>query len=372
MKASKLLSRFERNGENISRVMNTNFSTGERNLLPYWDGIHTIRLEGPEQHGESLAVRPLLINDNTVFKGYLESTDARVIHFISNKRKLVKNISNSYYHAIADDIAEIIVAHKMYPEAEFVIGVGDVINMINTPHMNFFLFFLSCLEKKKIKYTLVDFTKFDLVYIDNFSDLVFPFHSGARLDLLSEFFEEFVSNKSQEAYRKVYVSRKGSGWKEDHKDAVNFPYKNDNRIDSHDKIEDLFRSLGFEIVYPEEFASFQEQLDFFHSVKTIASLTSSGMTNAIFMKPGGLMLEIVTPLITKSPHITDFYLAVNQIDKDQYAYDPGIVQEIHMFYHNLAFFKEHLYVAIPNNERDTDKIADMINLYPRLKDLINE
>lgn len=375
MNKQKMFDRFERHGKNISRAMHTNFKLGEKNMLPYWDGLYTIKIDhkGSKEEAKGvMAVSPLQINETTTFKGYLESTDANVIHFISPQKKMFKNMSNSFYHAMADDIAEVVLANQMYPNAEFIFGVGDLLSTLGTSTMDFFTFFLECLDKKNIKYTLVDFTKFDLIYADNFYDLVFPFHSGARLDLLGEFFQEFVTNKDQKPEKKIYVSRRGIAWRPEHEDAINFPYISDNRIDSHDTIEALFASLGFEIVVPELLKSFQEQLDIFYSAKTIASVTSSGITNAIFMQPGGTVIELITPLITKSPNINDTYIKVNDINIEEYLQSPAVVQELHMFYQNLAFFREHLYIGIPNNARDTAKIKEFIDAHPALRDLVNE
>lgn len=367
----KKFSRFERNGQNITRILETNFPRDIANHLPFWDGMHTITNPKKDQLFPDKPINLELTKDNVV-RGYLDAENAKAIHFISQKKKLIKKVTHSYYHAIADDLAEIVYGLEIYPDAELIIDVADIRDSLDHDTWDFFGFFLRCLDSKRVKYTLVELSKFDVVYINNFALLSFPFHSGARLDLLSDFFLKQVKNKKKEPYRKVYVSRKKNGWRSENHDAVNFSYTNDNRIDDHDKIEKIFSDLGFEIVYPEDFSNFQDQLEFFYSVKTLASLTSSGIVNAVFMQPGGNLIEVVTPLITVSPVITDEYLIAHGINPKDYELSVDVVQEIHMFYHNLAFFKNHAYFGIPNYTRSSEKLLEFINNNKPLKELLEK
>ncbi len=371
VKFFKKLSRFERGGQDITRVLETNFPRGLGNHLPFWEGVHTIT---NSKKSQLFADKPLNLefSKENVVKGYLDSENAKAIHFLGRKKKLVKRVTHSYYHAIADDLAEIVYGLEVYPDAELIIDVADIRDNLDDDTWDFFGFFLKCLDDKKVKYTLVELSKFDVVYINDFALLSFPFHSGARLDLLSDFFTKHVTDKKQKPYRKVYVSRKKNGWRADTVDAVNFSYSNDNRIDSHEKIEQIFIDMGFEIVYPEDFKTFQEQLDFFYSVKTLASLTSSGMVNGVFMQPGGNLIEIVTPLITISPVVSDEYLMKYGIDPKDYKLSVDVVQEVHMFYHNLAFFKNHAYFGIPNYTRESDKLRNFIDNNEPLKELLEK
>jgi hypothetical protein len=368
----KKISRFKRQDRDISRVLETNFPEGVSNHLPFWEGIHTIKNITETDVFNPKKLKIFELNEKTVTRGYVDADNAKAIHFISPRKKFIKTIVASYYHAIADDLAEIVYVIDKYPNAELIINVADIRGGLSKPEWDFVGFFLRCLDDKKVKYTLVELSKFDVIYMNNFTMLTFPFHSGARLDMLSDFFKKYVSNPKQKAYRKVYVSRGKMPWRDQSENAVNFSYQDDNRIDNHQKIEKIFVDLGFEIVYPEDFKTFQDQLDFFYSVKTLASLTSSGIVNAVFMQPGGNIVELVTPLITQSPVVNDVYLMENGIDPKDYELDLNTVQEIHMFYHNLAFFKEHTYIGIPNYFRSSDKIQKFIDSNPSLKEMLEK
>lgn len=293
------------------------------------------------------------------------------LHLINNNKKLFKVISSSFYHALADDLAEIVYGLSLYPDAEIILEVSNISKILGTAHMNFFGYFLNRLSEEKIKYQLVDGSKYDLIYINNFAVLSFPFHSGARLDLLDAFMEDKSAEKVEPS-RKIFISRKLQGYKPDNEHAAHFSYKNDTRIDNHEELEKIFIDLGFEIIDAELFTDFKQQMNIFREAKIVVSLTSSGLTNAIFMQPGTTMVEIVTPLITQSPLANADYFRKIKINPKDYELDLNTVQEIHMFYHNLAFFKNLAYVGIPNYTRENKKIKQFIDSHPMLKALLSD
>lgn len=366
----KSFSRFHRQNVDITRVFETNFPDGVSNHLPFREGVFTIKVKIERDEFNPKRVPELELSERTVIKGYVEAENANVLHIINPRKKFLKRIVSSYYHAIADDLAEIVYTNSKYPGSEYIIDVSEIRAGLMAKEWDFVGFFLKCLDDQKIKYTLVDLSQIDVLYINDFAPMMFPFHSGARLDLLSEFFKKYVTNPKQKPYRKVFVSRGKMPWREESEAAQNFSYKDDNRIDDHSKIEQVFVDLGFEIMYPEDFENFQEQIDFFYSVKVLASLTSSGIVNAVFMQPGGTVLELVTPLITQSPVVNTDYLKEQGIDPKDYDIDINTVQEIHMFYHNLAFFKEHTYIGIPNYFRSSDAVRKFIDNNKPLKQML--
>lgn len=367
----KIFSNFSRSGSSISRIIETNMPIGYRNNLKFREDVHTIKLETTkEMEDNPNKVIASYIVDENITKGFLEAKDARVIHFINNKHKGIKTISRSYYHAIADDLAEIVMAMSINPDMELILNVSEVTEDIDRPSGDFVRFFLDCLDKEKIKYTLVDLNKFDILYINNFTVIEFPFHSGARLDLLSDFLGKHLKFPVGEPTRKVFVSRAVAGNKETSIHTENFSYPNDNRIDDHFNLESIFEELGFEIVYTEHIMDFDSQLELFMNSKVIAGLTGSGLTNAIFMKPGTTLIEVATPLITQSPLIHAEYFRYNGLDPKDFEIDLNMVQEIHTFYQNLAFFKNQIYISIPNFNRKSEDVRAFINASEQLKAFI--
>jgi hypothetical protein len=368
----KYFSRFGRTHHFISRVLETNIPVGYGQHLFYRDGIHSIKkAKTDEQEKNPRKGGNYELHNKNIVKGYLAAKDKTSLHVINNNTKLVKVINASFYHALADDLAEVIFALTFYPDAEVILEISNVVDILNEPHMNFFEYFLDRLVEEKVKYQLIDSSKYDVMYINNFAIVDFPFHSGGRLDLLDSFMARKGSEVS-EPFRKLFISRKFQGYKPDMEDAKNFSYHNDTRIDDHDVLEKIFTDLGFEVVDTELLTDFNDQIKVFKEAKIVVSLTSSGITNAIFMNNGSTLVEIVTPLITQSPLTSSSYFDEIGVDPKDYDMDLNLVQEVHMFYHNLAFFKEHLYVSIPNYTREAEKIKEFIESHPSLKALLSD
>jgi hypothetical protein len=192
--------------------------------------------------------------------------------------------------------------------------------------------------------------------MDNFRVINFIYESGRKSNLVYEFFKKMVTDQNVKPTKNVFVSRGQSGLGRDY-EAEGLSYTNDDRMDDHEALEGYFADLGYDIVHAEKFNSFQEQLDYFYSVKTMVSLTGSGLTNAAFMQPGGIMFEIVTPLVVSVPF--------PGIAKD--LTDPFFVQEIHNFYKNLAYYQNHTYACVQNPNRDIDEFKEVMENSPGLK-----
>lgn len=366
----KAFSIFER-GNGISRILQTNIPQGYKNHLPFYSGVHTITFSDSNAGTHRHMAKGL---DFIVSPGFHDvgSEESR-IHFLGGtKKKIFKTLVRSYYHVVADDLAEIVYALSISgKDTELILDITDIRELLDKPEWDLLKFFLHCLDKEKVKYTLVDLSIVDAVYIDNFSVLLFPYHSGARLNLLSDFLKKHTRFKFPEnPNRKIFVSRARTNHTDLGEMSKNFSYPNDSRIDDHYLLEEVFVGLGFEVIYAESIPSFEEQISIFGSAKVVAGLTGSGLTNALFMNPGGILLEIATPLITHSPLLSGPYFEENGINPKDIALDPHLVQEIHLFYHNLAFFQELFYISIPNMERSHDLIRQRIESYPGLKDLL--
>jgi hypothetical protein len=130
--------------------------------------------------------------------------------------------------------------------------------------------------------------------------------------------------------KKVFVSRK---IRHQHADG------HDIRISNDDLVEDVFKNLGFEIVYPETFQNFIDQINYFSNVKILAGVTGAGLTNSVFMPPGGTVIELSTILNLSLGSDTIF-------------------SEVHEYYKMISLFKKHLYFSISNV---SGKAEDFIN-----------
>jgi hypothetical protein len=203
---------------------------------------------------------------------------------------------------------------------------------------------------------LVQLKNYDVIYMDNFKIVSFIYESGRKSNLIHEFFKQKVTNPDAKPTKNVFVSR-GAMPPRDDVIAEGLSYINDSRMDDHKELEKYFADLGYEIIHAEKFNSFQEQLDYFYSVKNMVSITGSGLTNAAFMQPGGSMFEIVTPLVVSVPP--------PNAPKD--ITNPFFVQEIHNFYKNLAYYHNHTYACVQNPTRSFEEFKEKIESNPKLK-----
>lgn len=347
-------------------VMEIGVSDYEDNVfnMRFRKGVHTIKNVIPSTSDDLFT-----IEDFNTIPGYIPAQDADYINLVDGKKKLVASICNSFYHSILDDISEILHSILMYPGYELIIDTSEIKYLMESgatgpSATSFFHHFLEELKNKGIKYKLANLKEYEIVYIDNFRSIYFPFDSGKKTNLVHEFFASGISNKKVFPNRKVFVSRSGGApWERfapglsEAEDGM----LDDERIDDHQRLEKLFADMGFEIVHSENFKTFKEQLEYFQDVKVIASLTGSGLTNGAFMQPGGVLVEIVSPLL----------VPIGRPGQSKDLTDPWYVHQVHNFYKNVAFYQNHLYLAIQNPTFESKKIENLFEDQPHLKTFLS-
>lgn len=277
----------------------------------------------------------------------------KVLSLVSSSKKLVTTMHVSFYHFYLDFVGRIITELKNDPEIELVIH-NPLQSRETIAGSYVFDSFLEALDSKGIKYSVYNLNDYDVLEINN----VYLLSNGvAPKDYPSEifnFFLEYARNPGVVPYRDIFLSRRHMG----NRKYPNVPEwawaDNDNRIDDHDKIEDYFRSLGYEIIIPETLNSFEEQFNTFYEARTIVSTTSSGLTNSIFMQPGQTMIELVTPLVIHVPDVegTD----PQETDATRWR----IQEELHHFYSILAFHKRHNFLMLGNKYRRSEEVIEQI------------
>jgi hypothetical protein len=329
--------------------------------LHYYDGVYTVR-NIVEQTSDDLFC---FIDDINMIPGYIDSNSENTLSILGNGKKLVVSFVNSFYHSLLDNISDIIHAIKLYPKHELIIDISEIKENFENAHAkdfvyhNAFLYFLESLKNKKIKYRLVRLKDYEIIYINNFRLANYQFESIKKADAVYDFFKDRVSNPSIRPYRKIFISRSLTVGRE--YDAPTLTCSNDNRIDDHEKLDQFFESMGYQIVRTEDLGSFQEQVDLFYETKVLASITGSGLSNAVFMQPGQTLIEIVTPLV----------IPIGKPGKDKDLTDPYYVQEIHNFYKNIAFYKDHTYLGIHNESRSFEKLKNTIESDTKIKNFLD-
>lgn len=327
------------------------FSEVENPLVMY-EGIHTIKITNKDN------IDGFSLSSNKIIPGYLDADNgARTLDLTTSNPKLFITLQGSYYHFLMDNATDIIEALEQYPDHELIVDVSGITHIMELGKVanTFFYEFLIMLKYHNIKHKVVKLLDYDVVYMDHFRLISYAITSSIEAHKLYEFFLPYVQYVDEKPFRNVYVSRR--------KADINTPRKlevpeagliyDGLRIDDEQALEDLFRDYGFEIVYPEDFHGFDEQINFFHSVKTIASLTSSGLSNAVFMQPGGVVIEVTSPIIA-SP-----------ISED--GVEGSVQKSIHNFYKDISFLKQHTHLSIQNPNYKFEEVKNAIDSNPALK-----
>jgi capsular polysaccharide biosynthesis protein len=122
-----------------------------------------------------------------------------------------------------------------------------------------------------------------------------------------------------------------------------------DRIDDERKIESFFESLGFEIFFRGNFGeqNLIEDIKYFRDVRVIAGLSGAGLTNSIFMPPGGLVIEISVPQITHVPEEHDLFPEIRCTAR-------------HLFHPASSFIKDHTHIQISVNDNSADTAINKI------------
>jgi hypothetical protein len=130
-------------------------------------------------------------------------------------------------------------------------------------------------------------------------------------------------------------------------------YRNDNvyrfsdRVDDEKLLEDYFKSLGFRVVYPEDFPTYLDQLQTISSARILVSITSAGLVSSMVMQPGSVVVELSTPL---------------QEDSGTYR--------VHVHYRELSDVNRKIYISIPHR-RVAEEIVDGIEKNVPLKEFLS-
>lgn len=235
--------------------------------LPYYDGLYSL-IHPTSNHGSFF-----VFTDETIKPGYFSGDRFRTLDLTDAKRKLVISLTGSVYHFLLDDVHRIIRSlRNEYQDLEIIVDVSAVYKEIQEQAYDFLYFFLATLNDKGIKHRVVNFGHHDIIYIDNFFVISYNHSTIETASDVYEWFLPYIDTIGVEPYRKVFLSRKKVRDKHKTKAAEHHVYNDpdtgeerhllSDRIDDEEKLEDMFIDMGFEVVYPEDFNNFREQISF--------------------------------------------------------------------------------------------------------------
>lgn len=212
-------------------------------------------------------------------------------------------------------------------------------------------------------------------YVNNFVNLNDSnvFIRYGRLEIVADFFSEGL-DYSTPPTKKTYLSR-GKTTTHNGNTQVNLDllaidkspeiideirdtmiYQFSDRVDDEKALEDYFRDLGFDIVYPEDIPSYKDQLQLIASSRVLMSLTSSAMSPCFVMAPNTTVVEIATPLMT--------YIREDGTPHPEYL-------DFHDHYKILSSIRNSFYACIPNKHRSAKDVINTIENTLGLKALLS-
>lgn len=302
-----------------------------------------------------------------VLEGYEAESSDRFTDLTSNKIKCVIPFHGSPYHLFYDSLGHFFRAVEKYPDATFIINK----NMLKDTYQTFSPFIEDLIKSYNIEYIDVSEDTTKTILLDNF------YYYGVQVppipeptEIIYNNIKKYIKEEDAPATKKVYVSRnKTSNRRYSGEEVTNiFPDIDINgqkfahqrfRIDDEEILEKFFIEHGFEIVYAEDFQSMEEQINYMNKVKTLVCITGSSFVNCLFMKNGGNLIEIVTPMTTFQ------------------NFNPGSTSQswnesLHHYGAEISFHKGFYYTTINNKELKAEKVIDRIINNKSLMAIIDE
>ena len=295
----------------------------------------------------------------------LEPVNDDNLSFYSDEPKMLLRLPISFYHCMHDFLGLILHTFELNPKTLFLIDVCVADRTPITKKVNDFCFKL--FDYHGVNYQKIDLTNTKTVNLSNFYIRTQRIVDHDASNIVMKYTMPFIKDKDIKPFRKVYVSRKSLSHYKNKEYGVEFSSRltrnTYNRIDEEEILEEFFSNNGFEVVRPEDFETFDDQLNYFYEVDTIVGITGGALTNIMFMQKNGTVVELMTTLITNISHI-------NHMDKTVNRY--GFEEGQHHFYHAIAFRKNCDYFGIPNIDTKANTVVNRIISHPSFQFLLSE
>ena len=253
------------------------------------------------------------------------------INFLDDEKTYVIMDSKSNYHHFFINLmmpALMVLDISDHKRLHFVLCDLNLRQVVE----NFDNLLIELLQEKEISYTEVNNSEFEYINARNFIPI-----NGTDIDAGIPFLYNYLIDKyniqPETPNKKVYVSRKNYS-------------SPDTRIDDEEALENYFVEKGFEVVYPEDIATFREQFELFNSCSTLAALSGSGLTSLIFMQKNQEVIEIVSELMVG-------YSSTDGVTTIHY--------DTHDHYKDFAFIKNHTYLSALNLEKRADLVKEKLD-----------
>lgn len=255
--------------------------------------IHTI---AGDRAGDVFSAFP-----NMVYHNLYASILANNIMFLDTDKHyvLVHNWFN-YYHWLTETLPRIWVARQKL-RSDFVLLLPEALSNVSFVTQSLCLFPELPVEYIPSKINTLLVKNLILVeqkpYCEEYDPDVF---SG----LITHIKSKLNIKKLTPGTQKLYISRKLAGRR---------------TLSNEDAVVEVFKKFNYTILYAEEL-SFTNQVELFSEARVVASLHGAGLTNMMWMPPGGTVLELHREIKKTSDHHSFVYFTLAAALSHRYFY----------------------------------------------------
>jgi hypothetical protein len=291
------------------------------------------------------------INGFSNFNNLSEKNDnediSKFLDIRSSRKKILFSGGYGIYNYFFTSIPSLLGLAKEFPDFIFIFDYSMV--HLERTAKTFVPFTKKILESLGIECYFITSNLLPGVIVNNFIQINNGEVNTKKEDIVdaTTLYRALAKNKSdQKPFRKVYLTRKNITPRNYDCIKEGLSTNIDYRMYEEHVLEEYFRGLGVEVVCPEDFKTMEDQINFFNEVSLIISVTSSGLTNSVFMQDGTTMLELVTSF-------------PQQYEIEDREECEG-TETLHHIYHAVAYLTNKQYMSIPNYTRQARDIIDII------------
>ena len=201
---------------------------------------------------------------------------------------IIDNWSSGYFHWITDALPRLLASNRINDNLPILLPESY-------SQINFVTESLNLLGKHVFYYK----TCFGLIV----KKLLLPSHTANtgnyNHELINELRHEFIKNIKTKETRKVFISRLKASKR---------------KISNESEVVDYLESHNWEIHYFEDY-SFKEQIEVMSETKYLIGLHGAGLTNMLFMKEGGKVLELRNK---KDNHNNCYFTLASELNIEYY------------------------------------------------------
>jgi hypothetical protein len=269
---------------------------------------------------------------------------------LSDRRKFLFTYHPAFFHSTIDSYGILTTILDKYGKDIHVVLVDKDGTQTK--------FITDYLELEGVSYDV--YSDQTVLKINNYFHVTFMLPTLETLGLTQRMLTKSVPLSDEEPYRKVLLSRAKVPYNahekfkltDEEEVKIEPVFRSQKRVDDEEALDQFFRDNSFEVAYPEDFTSIEEQIEFMRTVKVLVSLSGSGLTNQVFMKPGQVVIELTNALINEDP-VSD-----------------KLIKEFHNQYLTIALSQGHTYVSVPH-ERSFLELKSKFESNEMLKRLLN-